>query len=91
MKKLQLSSSPTILGVTYNLDQMQLEIKGDRREEISTEIDAILKSVRPFGSRLSRETEGQADVWFVSAVGKSRPSIPTCDLRATVSVIPYQA
>ena len=29
-KKLQLSSSPTILGVTYNLDLMQLEIKRER-------------------------------------------------------------
>ncbi|CAL1129875.1 unnamed protein product, partial [Cladocopium goreaui] len=43
-KKLQLSSAPTILGVTYNLEAMQLEIKKERREEISSEIDAILLS-----------------------------------------------
>ena len=33
-KKLQLSCSPTILGVTYNLVLMQLEIKEDRRKRI---------------------------------------------------------
>eukprot|EP00435_Cladocopium_sp_Y103_P070365 s1247_g35.t1 len=43
-KKLQLSTSPTILGVTYNLEEMQLEIKPDRKEEISNEIDSILSS-----------------------------------------------
>ena len=43
-KKLQLSSAPTILGVTYNLESMQLEIKKERREEISVEIDGILSS-----------------------------------------------
>ena len=43
-KKLQLSSAPTILGVTYNLESMQLEIKKERREEISIEIDGILSS-----------------------------------------------
>ena len=32
-KKLQLSSSPVILGVTYNLDLMVLEIKKERKEE----------------------------------------------------------
>ena len=43
-KKLQLSTEPTILGVTYNLDQMQLEIKAERREEITHEIEAIVKA-----------------------------------------------
>ena len=43
-KKLQLSTEPTILGVTYNLDQMQLEIKAERREEITQEIEAIVKA-----------------------------------------------
>ena len=43
-KKLQLSASPTILGVTYNLAQFQLEIKKERRDEITTEIDSILES-----------------------------------------------
>ena len=43
-KKLQLSEAPTILGVTYNLSAMQLEIKADRKEEIANEIDAILAS-----------------------------------------------
>ena len=43
-KKLQLSSAPTILGVTYNLDSMQLEIKDDRKSELTEEIVSILKS-----------------------------------------------
>lgn len=43
-KKLQLSTEPTILGVTYKLDQMQLEIKAERREEITQKIEAIVKA-----------------------------------------------
>jgi hypothetical protein len=43
-KKLQLSPDPTILGVTYNLRLMQLEIKEDRRRDLLEEIDSILKS-----------------------------------------------
>ena len=43
-KKLQLSSSPTILGVTYNLSEMQLEIKPDRRSDLTAEIQGILSS-----------------------------------------------
>ncbi len=43
-KKLQLSRSPTILGVTYNLEQMVLEIKPDRKKDLLDEIDAILQS-----------------------------------------------
>ena len=40
--KLQLSSQPTILGVTYNLDDWVLEIKASRREELVEEIETIL-------------------------------------------------
>ena len=43
-KKLQLSAEPTILGVTYNLKLMQLEIKEERRRDLLEEIDAILQS-----------------------------------------------
>ena len=43
-KKLQLSESPTILGVTYNLAQMQLEIKEDRKADLISEIRSILSS-----------------------------------------------
>eukprot|EP00435_Cladocopium_sp_Y103_P019288 s2614_g4.t1 len=43
-KKLQLSRAPTILGVTYNLEKLQLEIKPERKEEIASEIDSVLKS-----------------------------------------------
>ena len=43
-KKLQLSSSPTILGVTYNLDLMQLEIKRERRDDLLEEMDSVLHS-----------------------------------------------
>ena len=43
-KKLQLSRSPTILGVTYNLEEMQLEIKADPKEDLVSEIDSILSS-----------------------------------------------
>eukprot|EP00435_Cladocopium_sp_Y103_P029098 s1930_g7.t1 len=43
-KKLQLSSAPTILGVTYNLAKFQLEIKPERKEELTAEIDGILSA-----------------------------------------------
>ena len=43
-KKLQLSTEPTILGVAYNLKLMQLEIKKERQEEITSEIQSILNS-----------------------------------------------
>lgn len=43
-KKLQLCSKPTILGVTYNLDDWLLEIKADRRQELLDEIESILNS-----------------------------------------------
>ena len=43
-KKLQLSSSPTILGVTYNLEDFQLEIKKERKEELTSEIESILST-----------------------------------------------
>ena len=43
-KKLQLSSSPVILGVTYNLDLMILEIKKERKEELLESIDGILSA-----------------------------------------------
>ena len=43
-KKLQLSSDPTILGVTYDLAGMRLLIKQKRKEEILDEIDSIMSS-----------------------------------------------
>ena len=43
-KKLQLSSKPTILGVTYNLVDWVLEIKADRQKELLDEIESILAS-----------------------------------------------
>ena len=43
-KKLQLSRAPTILGVTYNLDDFVLEIKDDRKSDLIEEIDHILHS-----------------------------------------------
>ena len=43
-KKLQLSVAPTILGVTYNLERMQLEIKDDRKRDLTEEIGSILES-----------------------------------------------
>eukprot|EP00438_Fugacium_kawagutii_P021836 Skav226383 [mRNA] locus=scaffold1438:28059:29741:+ [translate_table: standard] len=43
-KKLQLSRKPTILGVTYNLCDFVLEIKKERKQEISDEIDVILET-----------------------------------------------
>ena len=43
-KKLQLSSDPTILGVTYDLVGMRLLIKQKRKEEILDEIDGIMCS-----------------------------------------------
>ena len=41
-KKLQLSETPTILGVTYNLKDLQLEIKAERKVDLLDEIDSIL-------------------------------------------------
>lgn len=41
-KKLQLSRSPTILGVTYDLEKMVLLIKDSRKAELLEEIDRIL-------------------------------------------------
>ena len=43
-KKLQLSQAPTVLGVTYNLTKLQLEIKEERKKELVEEIDAIVSS-----------------------------------------------
>ena len=43
-KKLQLSEAPTILGVTYNLSDMVLEIKESRRKELVEELEAIVDS-----------------------------------------------
>ena len=43
-KKLQLCTDPTILGVTYDLDKMVLQIKGSRKEELLCEIDSIMQS-----------------------------------------------
>ena len=43
-KKLQPSSSPVILGVTYNLDSMVLEIKKERMEELVDTIDSVLQA-----------------------------------------------
>lgn len=43
-KKLQLSTAPTILGVTFNLEEMVLEIKEDRKKDLIEEIDSVLKA-----------------------------------------------
>ena len=43
-KKLQLSRSPTILGVTYNLEEFVLEIKESRRSDLLEEIDGFIAS-----------------------------------------------
>ena len=43
-KKLQLSRQPVILGVTYDLEDMVLLIKEERKKEIIEEIDSILSA-----------------------------------------------
>ena len=43
-KKLQLARDPTILGVTYNLIEMTLEIKESRKKDLLEEMDSILES-----------------------------------------------
>ena len=43
-KKLQLSASPVILGVTFNLELLILEIKDQRRKELTEMIDGILET-----------------------------------------------
>ncbi|OLP84362.1 hypothetical protein AK812_SmicGene34786 [Symbiodinium microadriaticum] len=42
-QKLQLCSDPTILGVTYDLEQYLLKIKKSRKKELSDEISMILE------------------------------------------------
>ena len=44
LKKLQQCCDPTILGVTHDLAEFRLMIKASRKEEILSEIDAILSS-----------------------------------------------
>ena len=70
-KKLQLSSSPVILGVTYNLDEMVLEIKKSRKEELTdtTACRARWARARRASSRAS-SCLGQATI-----MGESRPSL----------------
>ncbi|CAE7942989.1 URC1 [Symbiodinium sp. KB8] len=43
-KKLQLSVAPVILGVTFNLEQLVLEIKEQRKQELLDTIDSVLES-----------------------------------------------
>ena len=43
-KKLQLSVAPVILGVTFNLEQLVLEIKEQRKQELLDTIDFVLES-----------------------------------------------
>ena len=43
-KKLQLSSLPVVLGVTFNLEDFLMEIKEERKRELIESIDAILES-----------------------------------------------
>ncbi|CAE7749104.1 unnamed protein product, partial [Symbiodinium necroappetens] len=42
-KKLQLSVAPVILGVTFNLERLVLEIKEQRKQEILDTIDSVLE------------------------------------------------
>ena len=42
-QKLQLCSDPTILGVTYDLEQYLLKIKKSRKQELFDEISMILE------------------------------------------------
>lgn len=43
-KRLQITRQPTILGLTYNLEDWALEIKGDRKKELINELQSILRS-----------------------------------------------
>ena len=43
-KKLQLTRQPVVLGVTYNLVDMVLEIKEDRKKELLEEMASVLKN-----------------------------------------------
>ena len=70
-KKLQLSRSPTILGVTYDLEQMVLLIKESRKSELLEEIDRNFV-FKCSGPRLGRETQREVDVRSQSALGETR-------------------
>ena len=78
-KKLQLTSSPTILGVTYNLEKMQLKIKPERRPDLLSEICSILESdlLDPGSAGKLKEIH----VWSLAALGESRQSVLKSDLR----------
>ena len=75
-RKLQLSSDPTILGVTYDLVGLRLLIKQKRKEEILDEIDGIMCSgVLPpgqAGKLRGKLMFGASQLW----VGQSRSCFP---------------
>ena len=69
-KKLQLSSAPTILGVTYALEGMRLLIKQKRKEEILDEIESIMSSgILPPGQ--AGKLRGRSPVQFGCEVAQT--------------------
>ena len=43
-KEIQLSTTPNVPGVTYNLEKIVLESKADRSNQLAEEIHSILKT-----------------------------------------------
>ena len=86
-KKLQLSQAPTVLGVTYNLTKLQLEIKEERKKELVEEIDAIVSSgLLDPGS--AGKLKGKLIVWCFAVVGKDRACVLATHLGAPILEVP---
>ena len=67
--------------MTYNLDEMQLKIKPERKMEIVQEIDSILGSVLlDTGTAGKLKGMRQTDVRRVAALGQSGQSLLESDV-----------
>ena len=82
-QKLQLCSDPTILGVTYDLEQYLLKIKKSRKKELFDEISMILEheelSPGQAGKLRGKLMFGASQLW-----GKVGAGLPQGAVRSTV-------
>ena len=66
-KKIQLSTTPDVPGVTHNLEKMVLENKADRSNHFTEEIQSILKTSSresgPAGKLKSKLMFGGSQLW----------------------------
>ena len=88
-KKLQLAHDPTILGVTYDLENMKLLIKESRKEDLIEELTAISKtkllSPGQAGKLKGKLMFGASQLWgkvgraFLRAFSHRQYGKPDCD------------